>query len=207
MNRKDRAAFVLRRLNELYPAPRQPLPHRDPFKLLVAVVLSAHTTDRSVNAVTPTLFALADTPEKLAALSAAQVKEIIRPVGLSNTKSQALVELSRLLVQRHGGQVPQNFEELEALPGVGHKTASVVMVQAFGIPAFPVDTHIFRLARRWKLSRGRNVVKVEEDLKKLFPPETWHRLHLQIIYYGREHCGARQCDGTVCEICRALNGT
>ncbi|HVU37569.1 MAG TPA: endonuclease III [Opitutales bacterium] len=206
MNRVERAKFVARRLAELYPRPTIPLLHRDPYTLLVAVILSAQCTDARVNLVTPKLFALADTPAKMAALSVAQIDAIVRPCGLSPMKAKNIREMSRLLLERHGGQVPQTFAELEALPGVGHKTASVLMVQAFDHPAFPVDTHIHRLALRWKLSRGPSVVQVERDLKKLFPPETWHDLHLRIIYYGREHCTARGCNGHTCEICRTLNG-
>jgi endonuclease-3 len=206
MTRPARAAFVARRLAELYPHPAIPLRHRDPFTLLVAVILSAQCTDARVNQVTPRLFALADTSAKMAALSVAQIDAIVRPCGLSPMKAKNIREMSRLLLERHGGQVPRTFAELEALPGVGHKTASVLMVQAFNHPAFPVDTHIHRLALRWKLSRGPSVVQVERDLKKLFPPESWHDLHLRIIYYGREHCTARGCDGHTCEICRKLNG-
>jgi endonuclease-3 len=206
VNRADRAAVIARRLAELYPRPGIPLLHKDAYTLLVAVVLSAQCTDVRVNLVTPKLFALADGPEKMAALTVAQIDGIVRPCGLSPMKAKNIRELSRLLLERHGGQVPRTFEELEALPGVGHKTASVVMVQVFGMPAFPVDTHIHRLALRWKLSRGPNVVQVERDLKKLFAPETWHDAHLQMIYYGREHCTARGCDGHTCEICRAVNG-
>lgn len=206
VNRTERAAFVARRLAELYPRPTIPLTHSDPFTLLVAVILSAQCTDIRVNLVTPALFALADTPAKMAKLSVAQIDAIVRPCGLSPMKAKNIREMSRLLLERHGGEVPRTFEELEALPGVGHKTASVLMVQAFNHPAFPVDTHIHRLAMRWKLSRGPSVVHVERDLKKLYPPETWHDLHLRIIYYGREHCTARGCDGHTCEICRTLNG-
>jgi endonuclease-3 len=206
MSRSARAALVARRLAALYPRPAIPLLHRDPFTLLVAVILSAQCTDVRVNQVTPKLFALADTTDKMAALTAAQIDAIVRPCGLSPMKAKNIREMSRLLLERHGGQVPRTFEELEALPGVGHKTASVLMVQAFNQPAFPVDTHIHRLALRWKLSRGPNVVQVERDLKKLYPPESWHDLHLRIIYYGREHCTARGCNGHTCEICRALNG-
>ena len=159
-----------------------------------------------MNQVTPRLFAKADTPAKMAALTVAEIDGIVRPCGLAPMKATHIRELSRLLLERHGGQVPRTFAELEALPGVGHKTASVLMVQAFGQPAFPVDTHIHRLAMRWKLSRGPNVMQVERDLKKLFPPESWHDLHLRIIYYGREHCTARGCDGHKCEICRRVNG-
>jgi len=206
MTREERAAYVSRRLAELYPRPTIPLEHRDPYTLLVAVVLSAQCTDVRVNQVTPRLFAKADTPAKMAALTVAEIDGIVRPCGLAPMKATHIRELSRLLLERHGGQVPRTFAELDALPGVGHKTASVLMVQAFGQPAFPVDTHIHRLAMRWKLSRGPNVMQVERDLKKLFPPESWHDLHLRIIYYGREHCTARGCDGHKCEICRRVNG-
>ncbi len=206
MNRADRAAYIARRLAELYPRPSIPLLHRDPYTLLVAVVLSAQCTDVRVNQVTPGLFAQADTPAKMAALSVAEIDAFVRPCGLAPMRAKNIRELSRLLLERHGGQVPRTFEELEALPGVGHKTASVLMVQAFGFPAFPVDTHIHRLALRWKLSRGPSVVQVERDLKKLYRPETWHDLHLRIIYYGREHCTARGCDGYTCEICKTVNG-
>ncbi len=199
-----RAAFVDRRLAELYPAPPIPLAHRDAFTLLVAVALSAQCTDARVNLVTPALFARAGTPETMAKLTAADILPFIRTCGLAPTKAKNLAALARQLVARHGGAVPRTFAELEALPGVGHKTASVVMAQAFGVPAFPVDTHIHRLAHRWGLSNGRNVERTEADLKKLFPREHWNALHLRIIYYGREHCTARGCDGTVCEICRTL---
>lgn len=205
MTRAERAALIDRRLAELYPDPAIPLNHKDPFTLLIAVLLSAHTTDKSVNRVTPELFALADTPEKMAALPVAEIQRIIRPVGLSPTKAKAISALSKILVAKHGGQVPRTFEDLEALPGVGHKTASVVMVQSFGVPAFPVDTHIHRLAARWHLSNGRSVEQTERDLKDAFPQEHWNKLHLRIIYYGREHCTARGCDGHTCEICRAVN--
>ena len=204
MTRVERAALVGRRLAELYPNPKIPLDHKDAFTLLIAVLLSAHTTDKSVNKATPELFALADTPDKMMRVPVAEIQRIIRPVGLSPTKARNISELSRILVEQHAGKVPRTFEELEALPGVGHKTASVVMVQAFGVPAFPVDTHIHRLAARWGLSNGRSVEQTEEDLKKLFPREDWDQLHLRFIYYGREHCTARGCDGTKCEICREL---
>ncbi len=183
-----------------------PLTHVDPFTLLVAVILSAQCTDRRVNKVTPALFATADSPKKLAALPQAAIARIIRPCGLAPSKSKALKETARLLLARHAGRVPRTFAELEALPGVGHKTASVVMAQAFGAAAFPVDTHIHRLARRWKLTRGRNVVETERDLKRLFPEAAWNKLHLQIIFYGRAHCTARGCDGTSCPICSELRG-
>jgi endonuclease-3 len=202
MKRRERAAYIRRRLEELYPATQIPLDHRDPFTLLIAVVLSAQCTDKKVNQVTPRLFALADTPAAMARLSVAEIQAVIRPLGLAPRKAKAIAELSQILVAQHAGGVPDTFEELEALPGVGHKTASVVMSQAFGHPAFPVDTHIHRLAQRWGLTSGRNVVQTERDLKRLFPPDSWNGLHLRIIFYGREHCTARGCDGTVCEICR-----
>jgi len=204
MTRQERAAFVDRRLAELYPDPPIPLHHRDAYTLLVAVVLSAQCTDERVNLVTPKLFALADNPADMARQTVPAVDAIVRPCGLSPRKAQAIVGLSRQLVDQHGGQVPRTFEELEALPGVGHKTASVVMSQAFGVPAFPVDTHIHRLAQRWQLTDGRSVEQTERDLKRLFPESHWNPLHLRIIYYGREHCTARGCDGTVCDICRTL---
>jgi len=199
-----RAAYIDRRLAELYPETPIPLDHRDAYTLLVAVVLSAQCTDKRVNLVTPQLFALADTPEKMMGVPVAEIERIIRPCGLAPSKARAISGLSRLMVEKHGGHVPRTFEELEALPGVGHKTASVVMSQAFGQPAFPVDTHIHRLARRWKLSSGRSVEQTERDLKKLFPRDRWNQLHLRIIFYGREHCTARGCDGTICEICSSV---
>lgn len=202
--RQARADFVARRLAELYPAPPIPLEHRDAYTLLVAVLLSAQCTDKRVNQVTPHLWRLADNAAEMMQVPVTRIQEIIRPCGLSPQKAKAIGGLSRLLVEQHGGAVPRTFEELEALPGVGHKTASVVMSQAFGVPAFPVDTHIHRLAQRWKLTNGANVEQTERDLKKLFPRERWNPLHLQIIYYGREHCTARGCDDTGCEICRTL---
>jgi endonuclease-3 len=204
MLKQQRADHLLRRLNELYPETPIPLDHRNPFTLLIAVLLSAQCTDLRVNLVTPALFKLADHPRAMMKVPVEKIKAIIRPCGLSPRKSAAISELSRILVEQHGGEVPQDFEALEALPGVGHKTASVVMAQAFGVPAFPVDTHIHRLATRWKLTPGRNVVQTERDLKKLFPREAWNRLHLQIIFYGREHCSARGCDGKSCLLCREL---
>jgi endonuclease-3 len=204
MTRAERAAHVDRRLEELFPETPIPLDHRDPFTLLVAVLLSAQCTDARVNTVTPALFARAATPEAMADVPVEEIRGIIRPCGLSPKKSQAIRDLSRLLVERHGGRVPADFDALEALPGVGHKTASVVMAQAFGVPAFPVDTHIHRIARRWKLSDGRNVEQTERDLKKLFPRERWNALHLRIIFYGRAHCTARACDGRSCLLCREL---
>jgi len=204
MIKTERAAYVLKRLQELYPNPPIPLEHKDPFTLLVAVLLSAQCTDERVNKVTPLLFAKADNPADMAKLPVEEIKEIIRPCGLSPMKSKGIAGLSRILLDQHGGEVPADMAALEALPGVGHKTASVVMAQAFDEPAFPVDTHIHRLAQRWGLTSGKNVVQTERDLKRLFPENSWNDLHLQIIYYGREHCTARGCDGTVCEICRRV---
>jgi endonuclease III len=202
MNKQQRAQFIDRRLQELYPAPPIPLNHDSPFTLLVSVLLSAQCTDQRVNQVTPQLFRLANTPAKMARIPVEKIETIIRPCGLAPKKSVAISQLSRLLEEQFQEQVPANFDDLESLPGVGHKTASVVMAQAFGIPAFPVDTHIHRLAQRWGLSSGKNVRQTESDLKSLFPPARWNTLHLQIIYYGREHCSARGCDGTKCQICR-----
>jgi endonuclease-3 len=201
VKRQEKARRVQRVLDALYPDVGVPLDHRDPFTLLIAVVLSAQCTDVRVNQVAPRLFARASTPEKMARLPADEICEIIRPCGLAPQKSKAIAELSRVLVEEHGGAVPDSFEELEALPGVGHKTASVVMAQAFGRPAFPVDTHIHRLARRWGLSRGNSVAQTERDLKQLYPPESWGRLHLQIISFGRERCPARGHDLAQCPIC------
>ena len=178
-----------------------PLDHTDPYTLLVAVLLSAQCTDVRVNQVTPALWKLARSPATMAAVPLEQIEKVVRPCGLGPQKAKAIKELSRLIAEEHGGIVPASLEELEKLPGVGHKTAQVVMAQAFGIPSFPVDTHIHRLAQRWKLTEGRSVIQTERDLKHLFPREAWNALHLQIIYYGREHCSARGCDGTKCEIC------
>lgn len=199
-----RAAYIDRRLAELYPATPIPLVHKDTYTLLVAVLLSAQCTDQRVNLVTPQLWTVADNPAGMARVPVARIQSIIRSCGLAPQKAKAISGLSRLLLERHGGEVPRTFAELEALPGVGHKTASVVMSQAFGVPAFPVDTHIHRLAQRWKLTAGRNVGQTERDLKQLFPENSWNQLHLRMIYYGREHCTARGCDGTGCEICRTL---
>ena len=204
MRQAERAALILRRLDELYPETPVPLDHRDPFTLLVAVLLSAQCTDKKVNEVTPALFADGPDPAAMAALSEATILGHIRQLGLARTKAKNVRRLAELLHERHGGAVPESFEALEALPGVGHKTASVVMAQAFGVPAFPVDTHIHRLAQRWGLSSGASVARTETDLKRLFPRAAWNRLHLQIIFYGREHCTARGCDGTVCALCREL---
>jgi endonuclease-3 len=204
MTRAQRAAFVDRRLEELYPHTPIPLDHKDPYTLLVAVLLSAQCTDARVNRVTPALFKLADCPEDMAEVPVESIEDAVRPCGLAPRKSRAISELSATIATDFSGKVPESFDALEALPGVGHKTASVVMSQAFGHPAFPVDTHIHRLAQRWGLTNGRNVVQTEIDLKRLFPVQRWNKLHLQIIFYGREYCSARGCDGTVCDICRAL---
>ncbi len=200
--KKERVDFILQKLQSLYPAPPIPLQHKDTYTLLIAVLLSAQCTDERVNKITPALFALADNPQDMAKVPVEKIQDIIRPCGLSPQKSKAISALSQILVEKYQGQVPEDWQALESLPGVGHKTASVVMSQAFGHPAFPVDTHIHRLAQRWGLTDGTNVTQTEKDLKRLFPQSSWNALHLQIIYYGREFCSARGCDGTVCEICR-----
>ncbi|WP_278351762.1 endonuclease III domain-containing protein [Chryseobacterium gleum] len=191
MTKKQRAEIVQRELDKLYPTTPIPLDHTDPYTLMVAVALSAQTTDKKVNQVTPDLFAVAGTPQRMAKLEEFEIKELIKEIGLSNTKAKNLKRMAELLLERHNGVVPQTYEELEALPGVGHKTASVVMSQGFGFPAFPVDTHIHRLMIQWKLTSGKNVVETERDAKKLFPEEVWNKLHLQIIFYGREYSPAR----------------
>lgn len=201
MKRSEKALKIQAVLDRLYPQPAVPLLHGDPFTLLVAVVLSAQTTDARVNLVTPELFRRAPTPEAMARLSEAEILGLIRTCGLAPAKAKNIRRLSQLLLERHGGHVPKDMAALEALPGVGHKTASVVMVQAFGVPAFPVDTHIHRLAARWGLSDGTTVEKTEADLKALWPADAWARLHLQIIYFGREYCPARGHDPKVCPIC------
>lgn len=204
MNRKQRAETILGYLNQLYPAPPIPLDHHDSYSLLIAVLLSAQCTDKMVNTVTPNLWKLAKTPAAMARVEEEQILEVIRRLGLAPRKAKAIKQLSQILCDKHDGQVPASFEALEELPGVGHKTASVVMCQAFGVAAFPVDTHIHRLAQRWELTNGKSVEQTEQDLKKLFPEPSWNKLHLQIIYYGREHCTARGCDGTVCPLCKEL---
>ena len=191
MTKKEKVSFVIEKLDELYPKIPIPLDHKDPYTLLIAVLLSAQSTDVRVNQITPKLFKKADTPEKMVKLSVREIRDIIKPVGLSPMKSKGIHGLSQILINDYGGEVPKSFEALEALPSVGHKTASVVMSQAFGIPAFPVDTHIHRLMYRWGLSRGKNVVQTENDAKRLFPKNKWNDLHLQIIWYGREYCPAR----------------
>ena len=201
MKKIDRAAYVVERLDEIYPETPVPLNHKSKFELLIAVLLSAQCTDERVNQVTPQLFSLADNPLDMSKLQTEKIYEIIRPCGLAPQKSANISKLSVMIIEKHQGKVPSNFIDLEQLPGVGHKTASVVMSQGFGFPAFPVDTHIHRLAQRWGLTSGKNVTQTEKDLKKLFPEEKWNKLHLQIIFYGRAHCTARGCDGTVCEIC------
>lgn len=204
MLRKERAAYILQELQRRYPETPVPLDHKDPFTLLVAVLLSAQCTDERVNKVTPKLWQLADNPYDMAMQRVEDIQAIIRPCGLSPQKAKAVQKLSSILITEHGGKVPADMQALEKLPGVGHKTASVVMSQAFGEPAFPVDTHIHRLAQRWGLTKGKNVVQTEQDLKRLFPRDSWNALHLQIIFYGREFCTARTCDGTRCPICRHL---
>ena len=202
MLKKERVDYILKTLQKLYPNPPIPLDHHDEYTLLIAVLLSAQCTDARVNTITPKLWDLADNPHDMAKQSEEEIREIIRPCGLSPQKSKAIKKLSQILVSEYNGQVPTEIEKLEALPGVGHKTASVVMSQAFGVPSFPVDTHIHRLAQRWGLTSGKSVGQTEKDLKRLFPIKSWNDLHLQIIYYGREFCSARGCDGTKCNICK-----
>ena len=201
MNKIDRAAYVVERLDEIYPETPVPLNHNSIFELLIAVLLSAQCTDERVNQVTPQLFSLADNPLDMSKLKTEKIYEIIRPCGLAPQKSSNISKLSIMIIEKHQGLVPSNFEDLERLPGVGHKTASVVMSQGFGYPAFAVDTHIHRLAQRWGLTNGKNVVQTEKDLKRIFPKKTWSKLHLQIIFYGREYCKARDCYGLSCKIC------
>ena len=203
MNKKQKNAIEIANiLEQLYPETPIPLDHKDTYTLLIAVLLSAQCTDARVNKITPILFAKADNPFDMVKLSIQEIKSIIRPCGLSPRKSKAIHELSDILITKHNGQVPKNFDYLEELPGVGHKTASVVMAQAFGIPAFPVDTHIHRLAFRWKLTNGKNVNQTEKDLKRLYPKELWNKLHLQIIFFGREYCPARSHKPETCAICK-----
>lgn len=202
MNKKERATYIHQRLEELFPETPIPLDHSNAFTLLIAVLLSAQCTDERVNKVTPALFEKASTPQDMIKLSIAEIEAIVKPCGLAPRKSKAIWELSKILIEEHGAQVPADMEALERLPGVGHKTASVVMAQSFGVAAFPVDTHIHRLAQQWQLTDGKNVVQTEKDLKRLFPEELWNKLHLQIIFYGREFCPARGCDGLSCEMCQ-----
>lgn len=202
---KDKAQFVVKTLQRLYPKPPIPLAHTDEYTLLIAVLLSAQCTDERVNQVTPVLFSKASTPQQMVQLSVDEIQKIIRPCGLSPQKSKAIHRLSEILLEKYAGQVPSSMEALEELPGVGHKTASVVMSQAFGVPAFPVDTHIHRLAQRWGFSKSQSVVATERALKKAFSESLWNKLHLQMIYYGREHCQARSCYGLECLICKKMN--
>ena len=204
MKKSERAEIILKELKKLYPSPPIPLDHTNAFTLLVAVVLSAQSTDKKVNELTKELYKVADTPEKMKELGVSRIYEYIKQLGLSNQKSKNIYLLSKLIIEEFHGQVPNSFEELESLPGVGHKTASVVMSQVFNIPSFPVDTHIHRLSQRWGLTNGDNVRQTEKDLKNIFPISEWNTLHLQIIFYGREYCTARGCDGTKCLMCRTL---
>ena len=205
MNKEERFIYINKELQKLYPETPIPLDHDSIYTLLIAVLLSAQCTDVRVNQVTPELFSLANNPFDMALISPSKIREIIKPCGLSPKKSKAIAELSRILCKEYEGKVPESFEALEALPGVGHKTASVVMSQGFNHPAFPVDTHIHRLAQRWMLTKGKNVKQTEKDLKDGFPVDDWNKLHLRIIYYGREHCTARGCDGRICFICSKIN--
>ena len=204
MTKKEKVSFVVAKLEELYPTTPIPLDHKDPYTLLIAVILSAQCTDVRVNKITPLLFKLADNPYDMVKLSLEMIKEVIRPCGLSPMKSKGIHGLSHILIDKHNGQVPQSFEDLEELPAVGHKTASVVMSQAFGVPAFPVDTHIHRLLYRWSLTNGKNVVQTEKDAKRLFDEAIWNRLHLQIIFFGREYCPARGHIAETCPICSVV---
>jgi len=204
MKKIDRAKIILKELNKLYPSPPIPLNHSNSFTLLVAVVLSAQSTDKKVNELTKDLFKNADNPKDMLMLGIAGIYSYIRELGLSNQKSKNIFNLSKILIEKFNNEVPSTFEELESLPGVGHKTASVVMSQVFKVPSFPVDTHIHRLSQRWGLTSGKNVIQTEKDLKKIFPVEEWNKLHLQIIFYGREYCTARGCDGTKCSMCKTL---
>ena len=204
MNKKQKVQFVINKLEELYPKTPIPLNHHNNFTLLVAVLLSAQSTDKGVNKATPALFEIADTAEKMIKLSIPEIKEYIKTIGLSNAKAKNIYNLSKILIEKYKGQVPNTFDELEALPGVGHKTASVVMSQAFGVPAFPVDTHIHRLMYRWTLSNGKNVEQTEKDAKRLFPIDIWNKLHLQIIFFGREYCQARAHKPLECPICKEI---
>jgi endonuclease-3 len=205
MTKSQKAQYISQRLAELYPNPKPPLTHTDHYTLLIAVLLSAQCTDKRVNQITPLLFAKAKNPEEMIKLGQKEILKIVRPCGLPQQKSSAIYNLSKILVDKYNSNVPNTFEDLESLPGVGHKTASVVMSQAFGIAAFPVDTHIHRLAKRWKLSSGKSVTQTERDLKKIFPEKLWNKLHLQIIFYAREYCTAYNCDGKTCEICSTVN--
>ena len=202
MKLKEKVDFLINKLEEIYPTLEIPLDHKDTYTLLIAVLLSAQSTDKKVNEITPNLFSRADNPYDMIKLSIDEIREIIKPVGLSPTKSKGIWNLSKILIDKYNGKVPEDISKLEELPSVGHKTASVVVSHCFDVPAFPVDTHIHRLAQRWGLTDGRSVVHTERDLKKIFPTESWNKLHLQIIFYGREFCTARGCKGITCEICK-----
>ena len=204
MKRSERSEIIIKELNKLYPSPPIPLDHTNAFTLLVAVVLSAQSTDKKVNELTKELFKVADTPEKMMQLGISKIYDYIKQLGLSNQKSKNIYYLSELIINKYNNKVPNSFQDLESLPGVGHKTASVVMSQVFNVPSFPVDTHIHRLSQRWGLTNGANVRQTEKDLKKIFPISKWNNLHLQIIFYGREYCTARGCDGTKCFMCKTL---
>ena len=204
MKKKDRALIIINELKKLYPTTPIPLNHKNAFTLLIAVVLSAQSTDKKVNELTKELFKKADNPEKMVALGVDNIYKYIKQLGLSNQKSKNTYLLSKMIIEEFNGEVPNNFKDLESLPGVGHKTASVVMSQVFNIPSFPVDTHIHRLAQRWGLTNGKNVIQTEKDLKNIFPKSEWNKLHLRIIFYGREFCTARGCDGTKCYLCKKL---
>lgn len=204
MTKKERVDFIVNKLEALYPNPQIPLDHKDGYTMLISVLLSAQCTDKRVNLTTPALFAKADTPKKMVKLEVEEIADIIRPCGLAPAKSKAIHRLSEILLEKHKGEVPDTFEDLEYLPGVGHKTASVVMSQVFGVPAFPVDTHIHRLMHRWKLTNGKSVAQTERDAKRLFAENLWNKLHLQIIFFGREYCPARGHDETTCPICSKI---
>ncbi len=203
-NKSERIKLICDYLDKLYPSPPIPLDHINIFTLLIAVVLSAQSTDKKVNEISPKLFKLASDPYSMKDLGQPNILELIKQIGLSKTKSRNIYRLSQIIIEKHNGKVPDNFDDLESLPGVGHKTASVVMAQAYGIPTFPVDTHIHRLAQRWELTNGKSVIQTEKDLKILFPKSIWNKLHLQIIFYGREHCTARGCNGMTCDLCKLL---
>ena len=204
MRKAERVKIIIKRLEEIYPKTPIPLDHQNNFTLLVAVVLSAQSTDKKVNELTKDLFKIAPTPEKMYQLGENGIYNHIKQLGLARTKAKNIYNLSKIIFQKYKSVIPNSFKELESLPGVGHKTAGVVMSQAFGVPAFPVDTHIHRLSQRWGLTSGKNVIQTEEDLKKIFPKKLWNKLHLQIIFYGREYCSARGCNGTNCKLCKEL---
>ena len=204
MKKEERVKIIIKRLEEIYPETPIPLDHQNDFTLLVAVVLSAQSTDKKVNELTKDLFRIAQTPNEMYMLGEKKIYDLIKQLGLAKTKAKNIYKLSKIIVERYNSIIPCSFKELESLPGVGHKTASVVMSQAFQVPAFPVDTHIHRLSQRWGLTSGKSVIQTEEDLKKLFPKNLWNKLHLQIIFYGREYCSARGCNGTICKLCKEL---